>query len=136
MVFIKEAASMNVLFKPLFDIHSSRATHTGGGDGLLVPRVNDIAGSEHTGNRGHGVLLVNDVTVLIGFNLVSEEIGDGCVADGDESTGGLDGFRAPVLRVFEDRSAEAFLVGEPFLDLSKGANFDFWVVGRSFVHDG
>lgn len=127
---------MNVLFKPLFDIDGGRAAHTGGGDGLLVARVNDIAGGEHTGNRGHGVFLVNDVAVLIGFNLVSEEIGDGRMPDGDESTGGFDGFRASVLGVFEDRSAEAFLVGEPFLDLSEGANFDFRVVGRSLVHDG
>ena len=49
-VFIKEAASMNVLFKPLFNVHSSRATHASSGDGLLVASIYDIASGEHTWN--------------------------------------------------------------------------------------
>ena len=58
------------------------------------------------------------------------------MADGDERTRGLDGFCASILRVFQNGPAEALVVRKPFLDLSEGANLDFWMIGCSLVHDG
>ena len=127
---------MDVLFQPLFDVHGRRTTHPSSGDGLFVARVDDIPRRKHTGHRGHGVFFVNDVTFVIGFDLVSEEIGDGCVADGDERPGGLDGLRASVKRVFEDGSGQTFVVRKPLLDLPERLDLNFGMVGRSLVHDG
>ena len=127
---------MDVFFEPLFHVHGGRATHSSRRDGLLVSGVNHVACGENAGNGGHRVFFVNDVAVLIGFHLVAEEVGDGGVPDGDERPRGFNGFRASILCVFEDGAAEPLLIGKPFLDLPEGANLNFWMVRRSFVHDG
>ena len=133
---IKETASMDVLFQPFLNVHGRRASQARSGDGLFVARVNHIASSEDTRNGRHGVFLVNDVTVFVGVDLATEEIGNWRMANGDESSRCFNGFRAPVLCVFQNSSTEPFFIGQPFLDLPEGSNLNFWIVGRSLVHDG
>ena len=127
---------MDVLFQPFLDVDGGRASQARSGDGLLVAGIDHIASSENTRNGCHGVFLVNDVSVFVGLDLATEEIGDGRMADGDEGSGCFNGFRAPVLCVFQNSSTEPFFIGQPFLDLPEGSNLNFWIVRRSLVHDG
>ena len=59
---------MDVLFEPLLNIDGSRATHTGGRDGLLVASVDDVACCKHAESNSSQMASV-PITV-IGFPLL------------------------------------------------------------------
>src|SRR5579872_574145 len=81
------SGSMNILFgEPAFGVEGGFAAHAGGGDGLLVDRVGDIAGGEDAFHAGGGTERVfeDDEALGVELELALEELGVGRVADGYE----------------------------------------------------
>ena len=75
-----------LIFEPLFDIHGGLATHACCCDGLLVASVNHIASCKDALDRSHCVLLVDNIALAIGLDLIAEEPSDRFVANSDERT--------------------------------------------------
>ena len=78
--------------QPAFGVQAGLAAHAGGGDGLLVGRVGDVAGGEDAvdaGGRAERVL-EDDEALGVGLELAAEELGVGGVADGGEHAGGFE----------------------------------------------
>src|SRR3712207_2300450 len=79
-----------LLLEPALGVYGRAAAVAGGGDGLAVALVRDVARGEHAGHARHGVLLLEDVAGPVHLNLVLEEAGRRGVADGREEAVELD----------------------------------------------
>src|SRR5918995_5307473 len=80
-----------LILQPPLGVYRRPAAVGCGRDRLTVARVGDVARGEHTGHARHGVLLLQDVTTPIHFDLPLEEGGRRSVADGRKEAVYLDG---------------------------------------------
>ena len=113
------------------------AALTGGGDGLAVVVVGDIAGGEEPRGLGGGAAWgLDDVTVFVFIDEVAEEGAVGDMANGDEHAGnGEFGFFSADEVLQNHRAHLAFFVGEVFAYGRVPDRFDFWVRENAVGHD-
>ena len=81
------------------------------------------------------MLGMHQISFVVGFHLPTQKLRDGFVSDGNEraSTGNFM-FRT-ISRVLKNSSTESLFIGQPFLDLAEGLDFDFRMIGGSIIHD-
>src|SRR5206468_2807902 len=81
-----------VLGEPALGVQGGHAAGAGGGDGLAVVVVGDVAGGEDAFDAGPGAgrLRPDDVALVVDLELAAEEGGVGGVADGQEDAAGAD----------------------------------------------
>ncbi len=124
--------------EPAFGIEGGFAAHAGGGDGLFVDGVGDVAGGEDAFDTGGGAegVFKDDEAFGVGGELVVEEFGVGGVADGDEHAGGFDGLCFLGLDVFDaDAGHAVFFVAEDFFDDAVPDGLDLGIGEDSVGHD-
>src|ERR687897_287936 len=80
-----------LLLEPTLAVDGGPAAVASGRDGLAVARIGDVAGGEHAGDAGHGVLYLQDVTVSVHLDLTFEEARRWGVAYGGEEAAYLYG---------------------------------------------
>src|SRR5699024_4667056 len=111
----------------------------GGGDGLPVDVVGDVAGGEYAGDAGGGGLAVqaafDAVVAVVHVELAGEDVGVGLVADGDEHAVQVDVPGAAVQGGFEPHAGDAGVVAFHFIEHVVPHDLDV-VLGQQFVlHD-
>ncbi|ESQ07370.1 sugar ABC transporter ATPase [Streptomyces sp. PVA_94-07] len=119
-----------------FGVESGRSTGPGGGDGLAVDVVDDVAGGKDSGEvRTGGGGLHHDVALVVQVELSGEEFGAGVVADGDEQSRGRPLTDLACQRVAQGHSAEHAVLLLDLDDLAVEREGDL-VVGEGAVpHD-
>ena len=86
---VKPQRLVRVLFQELFRIEGGHAAGAGGGDGLTIAMVLNVAGDEHAGNGRQAAVIGDEVAVAVHFQLALEDGRVRIVANGDEHA--LDG---------------------------------------------
>jgi hypothetical protein len=124
--------------QPALGVEGGFASHTSGGDGLLVNRIGNIAGGEDTFDAGHGAAGIgqHEKSGGIGLKLAFEETRVGCVADGDEHAVGVDDLRFASIEIFDTRAGHAvFIVSQDFVDYAIPDRLDLGVAQKAIDHD-
>ena len=71
-------------FEPALGVDGGLAAVGGGGDGLAISMVVDVAGDEDAVDLGAGLVVDDEIALLVDVEPVAEGLGVGPVADGDE----------------------------------------------------
>src|SRR5215217_2078496 len=123
-----------LLLEPALCVYGCAGAVAGGGDGLAVALVRDVARGEDAWHARHGVLLLENVAALVHLDLAFEEAGRWSVADGREEALHLDLallFGLEVLRPYPlDR-----VLAKDVLDRRVGEEGDLGVLARPVQHD-
>ncbi len=127
---------MAVLFEEFFGLEGGHAAGAGGGDGLSVAAVLDVAAGEDAGDTGQNVVLGLDVAVIVEVDLAVEHFGVGLVADAEEEAGdGKDGLFAG-LDVADVEAGDGFLFdAADFLNDCVGEELDLGIGDGALEHD-
>src|SRR3954453_22260237 len=118
-------------------VERAHAAGAGGGDGLAVGVVDDVADGEDAAEVGAGRAgLGLDVAVLVGPDLVADDLRFRHVADRDEGPLGLDLLLRPGLDVAEaDLLQLAALAGDELERLQRVAELDVVLFAGAVEHD-
>ena len=81
---LREGAHLFEVREVALGVESGGAALAGGGDGLAVGAVGDVAGGEDAGDVGVGAVFLEEIALVIHVELAAEGGGIGGVADGDE----------------------------------------------------
>ena len=78
---------VNVGLEPAFAVDCGHTPGSGGGNGLAVDVVLDVAAGKNAFDVGERAVVGHEVTVFVGGELTSEEVGVWPMADGHEDAG-------------------------------------------------
>jgi len=125
-----------VLLQPSLGIESGHASSTGTGDGLAVPLVLNITGSENTGEVGLGGAGDGlDVTILVQVQLALEQSSSGNVTDGVEQSVDIHGALLLGDGILELEGLEQLAITLALNGGSVVEDGDLGVAGKTVGHD-
>jgi len=125
-----------VMGEVFLGVEGGGAALAGGGDGLAVDVVGDVAGGEYAGDVCKGAAVADEVAAIVHLELAAEGGGVRGVADGDEDALDLELAVLAGLDVFQLHGADfAVVVGEVFGDDGVPDGLDLRVRHGAVGHD-
>src|SRR5918998_6056112 len=123
-----------LLLEPALGVYGGPAAVAGGGYGLAVALVRDVARCEDAGDARHGVFALDNVAALVHLDLILEDPGRRRVADGREEAVHLELALLAGLEVLYSYPLDG-LLAENVLDYRVGYEGDLGILLRSLEHD-
>src|SRR5258708_7556885 len=125
-----------VLFQELFRVHGGHASGAGGGHGLAVAVILDVASNKDAGDGRFAAIQGDEIAVGIHFELAAEDGGVRVVADSNEDTLKFDLGNGIGLRVPQAHAANVSVgMGKNFVDHRGSDEFDFLIGPCAVEHD-